>query len=241
MTKASKPRLWLTAAVLGSVVALFLCFAGGLSPLAAADRPALALFALCAAFPVGAMLGRLETTRRAAGARAAAGLVGGLALALVVSLPDPALAVRTASWCAAAALLGCALAGLGRGLGMAALLAWLGLCGLPFFCGSLGTWRQAAESVALAACPWLGFSADALGGDPLRRQVIYLGQWSSLGDEPATGLLQAWQLWVAAALALVAALVRPALGARPALPAEEGRAIVSPESGRDHDRAASQT
>jgi hypothetical protein len=233
MTKASERQAWPAALGLSVAAALVLCLASGLWPLAAVDRQALALFALCLALPLGAALGRVQGTPRDAGTRAAAGLLAGLVLATLLTLPDPALWVRTASWCAAAALLGCAVGGLAGAAGMAATLGWLGLCGLPFFCGRLGALAPAAESLALWGCPWLGFSADALGGDPLRRPVIYLGQWSSLGDKPALGLLQAWHLWFMAALALCAAL------ARAALPARAATAIVSPDSRRDHDSPGS--
>jgi hypothetical protein len=61
---------------------------------------------------------------------------------------------------------------------------------------------------SMQGCPWLGFAQDAIGGDPLRRSVIYLGQWSSLGDQPALGLLTAAELWSMAALSLAASLLR---------------------------------
>lgn len=205
-------------AIAGPVTGAALCLIAGLSPLAAADRPALALFALCLSLPLGVALARPEADVRAAGGRAGAALVAGVLLAMTVSIGDFALLLRTASWCAAGALLGAMLGGLARGTGAAATMAWLVLCGLPFFGGELGAWRALAEDYAMQGCPWLGFSQDAMGGDPLRRSVMYLGQWSSLGDKPAFGLLNAAELWAAAALALAANLLRSGLPRQASLP-----------------------
>jgi hypothetical protein len=218
---------WLFMPVaLGLGTAGALIAASGLSPLAAADRPALALFAVCLSLPLGAALGSFASDSQAKnvpdplrlrGNRAIGALLCGALPALFLTGPDPAFFVRTASWCAAGCLLGAALAGLARGVGLLASMGWLSLCGLPFFCDKLGGWSGTAEMYALQGCPWLGFSLDAIGGDPLRRSVIYLGQWSSLGDQPSIGLLTAAELWGAAALALAASLLRAVapLGARP--------------------------
>lgn len=198
---------------LGAVIALLLCLAGGLNPLSAQDRPALALWSLCAALPMGAALGRPGLGARAAGLHCASGLAAGVTLATLVSLGDPALWVRTASWCAAAALIGAALATVARGGGMVACVLWLLLCALPFFSGKLGSMSESAGGWALHGCPWLGFAKDALDPDPLRLPVLYLGQWSSLSDQPALGLLSAAELWLAGLLSLVAALLRAGLRA----------------------------
>lgn len=217
--KTSEPRAWVvfgTASGVALGAGAILAIAGRLSPLAAADRPALALFAVCLSLPLGAALGRaarpcLGGAVRVAGVYGAAALLAGVLMAVATSGADPALLVRTASWCAAGCLLGASLQGVARGVGIVATLAWLGLCALPFICGSLGSWREVAEGYALQGCPWLGFSQDAFGGDPLRRSVIYLGKWSSLEDKPAFGLLSAAELWVAAALGLAAYLLRTGL------------------------------
>ena len=64
------------------------------------------------------------------------------------------------------------------------------------------------ENWALQGSPWLGFASDAFGGDPLRRPVLYMGQWSGLGSLAAEGLLESWLLWLLGALALLGALLR---------------------------------
>jgi len=209
-------QVYAVAAAAGVCTGAALCLLGGLSPLAAADRPALALWAVCASLPLGAALGTAEPDAGKAGLRAGAALVAGAMLALVATVGDAGLLWRTASWCGAAALIGATLAGVARAGGVLATLIWLALCGLPFFCGKLGEYSTLAEGYALQVCPWLGFSHDALGGDPLRRTVIYLGQWSSLGDKPAFGLLAAAELWLAALLALAANLLRAGLPKRDA-------------------------
>lgn len=225
MKNSSGPRILVASAALAAAVAICVAVAAQLSPLAAADRPALALMAVCLSLPLGAALGSLAADSpakkgpdplRRQGNLAFAALLCGALLALFLTGPDPAFFARTASWCAAGSLLGAALAGLARGAGLLASMGWLAMCGLPFFCDKLGGWSGTAEIYALQGCPWLGFSLDAIGGDPLRRSVIYLGQWSSLGDQPSMGLLTAAELWGAAALALAASLLRAVapLGAR---------------------------
>lgn len=186
----------------------------GLSPLAAVDRVALGLLALCISLPLGAALSRPATTSRQAASGAAAALAAGALLGLLTTGPDPALAVRAMLWCAAACLLGCALAGIARGAGVVATLTWLGLCAMPFACGATGSWQPQAEAFALAGCPWLGMSQDVTGVDPLHRSVMYLGQWSAISDRAPGGFATALQLWVAAALALSALLLRSGLPAR---------------------------
>lgn len=206
--KNSGLRVIVPGLVLGAAVALLLCMAGGLSPLAALDRPALALWALCAALPMGAALGRPGLGVHSAGLHCASALAAGVVLATLVTLGDPALWLRAASWCGAAALVGGALATVARGGGMVACVLWLALCALPFFSGKLGSMSEPAKEWALHGCPWLGFAKDALDPDPLRLPVLYLGQWSSLSDQPALGLLSAAELWLAGLLSLAAALLR---------------------------------
>lgn len=202
-------KLLLFPAALAAAAAAALIFGAGLSPLAAADRPALALFAVCLCVPLGAAMAQVpQEGMRRAGTRAMGALLAGTLLALLTTGPDPSLLVRTASWSAAGCLLGAMLAGMMPGAGVLLTLAWLAFCGLPFFCDKLGSFSDAAAMYALQGCPWLGFSQDAFGGDPLRKPVFYLGQWSPLADEPSMGLLTAGQVWVASALALAAALLR---------------------------------
>lgn len=204
MTKTLTSRLALVAG--GTVAAsLLLAFGAGLQPLAAADRPALALMAVTLSLPLGAFVSGRATTLRDAGERAGASLLAGVLLAACFTLFEPALFARTAVWCGAAALLGGSLGALHTLAGFVAALGWLLLCGLPFFVEKLpgDLWRD----YALHGCPWLGFSQDAFGGDPLRRSVLYLGHWSELRDEPAFNLLRAHTLWLTGALTLAATLV----------------------------------
>jgi hypothetical protein len=215
-----QPRNALTAlaygAAVGGPLALVIALLAWLSPLAAADRPVLALLALTISLPLGAAVMSLSRLRQAgrpphgqarrpphasdSGLRA---LAAAAVLTLVLCGAEPALWARALSWCMAAALIGASATALWRPLGFAAALAWLGLNGLPFFYHRL---PLALEGTALRATPWLGFSQDAFGGDPLRHPVIYMGQWSELTSLPAAGLLSAPALWVGALAALVAAL-----------------------------------
>ena len=220
---ASHARALLLPAALGLGAGAALIAATGLSPLASSDRPALALIALCISLPLGAALrGLAPFSPRETGAAdqtapakkvpdpfhaAIAALLAGLLLSMLATAPDPDLFARTASWCAGAALLGQALGSITGGAPVT--LLWLALCAGPFAAGFMGSWQNAAELYAMQGCPWLGFSQDALGGDPLRKPVLYLGQWSTLSDQPALGLLTAAELWAMAALALAASMLRP--------------------------------
>lgn len=132
-------------------------------------------------------------------------MLAGALFAACFTLAEPALFVRTAVWCMAASLIGGALASMHHAAGVAATCLWLLACGLPFFFEKLPGegWRD----YALYGCPWLGFSQDALGGDPLRRSVLYLGHWTELSDEPAINLMRAETLWLTGALTLAAALL----------------------------------
>lgn len=197
----------------GAAPALLLCLLLGLSPLAAADREALALAAVSISLPLGAAVAWPARGTRQAGNVALAALAAGGTLALLLAFGDPTLLLRLGIWCAAAALLGAAVASMARNqwLGVATAALWLFLCGLPFFCDRMGPLSSRMEDWALQGCPWLGFAQDALDTDPLRRPVMYLGKWSPLSDSPAGELLTAGTLWVAAALAFAALVVRAGL------------------------------
>lgn len=183
------------------------CLAAWLSPLAASDRPVLALLAVTLSFPLGCAVGRRPHTMRQAGGVGLGAVVAALTLAAIVSLLEPALFVRTASWCVAAALLGACIASASGTAGVGATCFWLFLCGLPFFYWRLPVFAETWELWALQGCPWLGFSGDAFGGDPLRRPVIYLGQWTELSGATSLGTLQAETLWLAAVPAFASLLV----------------------------------
>jgi len=182
----------------GLCLGLVLCAASWLSPLAASDRPTLALLAVTLSLPFGVVLSRRPTGVRHAGEVAAGSVLAALALAAVVAVLDPALFVRTSSWCVAAALLGTSLGSISRAMGVFAAAFWLLLCGLPFFYQHVPVLAGTFENWALQGCPWLGFSSDAFGGDPLRRPVLYLGRWSGLSDSTTTELLRPATLWLAA-------------------------------------------
>jgi hypothetical protein len=186
----------------GAVAAAAICLAAWLSPLAAADRPTLALLAVTFSLPLGCMIARRPADPRAAGAIGLGAIAAGLGLALV-TLFEPALFVRTGSWCIAAALLGASLGSL-RVAGVVATCFWLFLSGLPFFYERL---PLDLEGWALQGCPWLGFSSDAFGGDPLRRPLIYMGHWSELTGASGFGTLRPSTLWLAAVPAFAALIV----------------------------------
>jgi hypothetical protein len=192
-------------ALFGLGAATLICLAAWLSPLAAQDRPALALIAIAVALPLGAAAG---ATGLSAASLAARGLAAGFALATMLTVFTFELWTHAVLWCCAAALIGSALAGFGRVAAVAAAAGWLMLCGLPFFYDSMPVLRGTAADWALTGCPWLGFSHSAIGGDPLRRPVLYLGQLSGLSDQPVYGLLTAGTLWIAAALAWSAHVVK---------------------------------
>jgi hypothetical protein len=191
----------------GAGAGVLTCVAGWLSPLAAGDRPVLALFAVTLSLPLGCTLARTPGSMRQAGGIGLGAVVASLALAATVSVLEPALFVRTASWCLAAALLGACVASASRAAGVIATCFWLFLCGLPFFYARMPIFPETLELWALQGCPWLGFSADAFGGDPLRRPVIYMGHWTELSGATSLGVLQAQTLWLAAVPALASLIV----------------------------------
>lgn len=207
------------AAILGAVagVAAGVVIAAGtwLSPLAAADRPVLALVAVTFALPLGAMLAARPLSLPHAGAIGLSAALAGLMLATTVCVFEPALWLRTASWCVAAALIGASAGTLVRGGGLAATAFWLLLCGLPFFYPNLPILSETAGAWAQQGCPWLGFSTDALGGDPLRLSVIYLGKWTDLSAQSVPDVLDVSTLWLVAALLLAATLITAANPVRP--------------------------
>jgi hypothetical protein len=186
---------------------VLVCLAAWLSPLAATDRPTLALFAVALSLPLGCAISREPASARDAGGLGLAAVIAALGLAAVVSLLEPALFIRTASWCVAAGLIGVCLGAIGRGPGVVATCIWLFLNGLPFFYERMPILESTLEAWALQGCPWLGFSADAFGGDPLRRPVLYLGQWTGLSGSTGMGTLQASTLWLAAVPAFASLIV----------------------------------
>jgi hypothetical protein len=192
----------LVGAIFGAGAGALICLATWLSPLAALDRPTLALIGVTISLPLGAMSARQSAGTQDSSAVAMRGLIAGLVLSATLSVFEPDLWLRAAVWICAAALIGAAATGVHRAAGVAASALWLALGGLPFFCHALPAFAETAQSWALGGCPWLGFSQDAFGGDPLRRPVLYLGQWSELADKPALGLLTAGTLWITGALTL---------------------------------------
>ena len=196
----------------GAGTGTFLCLVGWLSPLAAGDRPALALLAATLSLPLGCLVARHPSSVREAGGIGIRAVVAALALSIVVSLPEPQLWVRVASWCLASCLLGAAVGSSIRGAGPVATCVWLFLCGLPFFFQHLPVFRETAEEWALHACPWLGFSMDAFGGDPLRRPLIYMGHWTELTGATSLRMLQVSTLWFAAVLTLASLIVSSSIG-----------------------------
>jgi hypothetical protein len=190
-----------TGALCGAAAGAVICVGAWLSPLASIDRSALALIGVCLALPLGAMCGNPAATPRDSTLIALRALAAAVALATVLTIAEPELWFRTMVWCCAASLIGAAATGMWLGAGLAASVAWLGLCGLPFYYDALPVFRDTAEGWALGGSPWLGFSQDAFGGDPLRRPVMYLGRMSELTDKPAGGLLSAGTLWIAGVLA----------------------------------------
>jgi hypothetical protein len=203
--KTSNPAL--AGLLFGLGAGLLVCLAAWLSPLAAADRPVLALFAVTLSLPLGCAVSRTPVGIRDAGGLGLCAVIAGLALAAVVSLLEPALFIRTASWCVAAGLLGATIGAIGRGAGVVATCFWLFLNGLPFFYERIPMFAETMETWALQGCPWLGFSADAFGGDPLRRPVLYLGQWTELSGSTGMGALQISTLWLAAVPAFASLIV----------------------------------
>jgi hypothetical protein len=167
----------------------------------------LALFAVTLSLPLGCVVARTVQGMGQARGVGLSAVVAAMALAAVVSVLELELFVRTVSWCLAAALLGACVASASRVAGVAMVCFWLFLCGLPFFYEHLPIFPETAEAWALQGCPWLGFSAEAFGGDPLRRPVIYLGQWTELSDTTSLGALQAETLWLAAVPAFASLLV----------------------------------
>ncbi|MCC6573674.1 MAG: hypothetical protein IT462_07775 [Planctomycetes bacterium] len=217
--------LWkqlVVGAATGAIIGAVLLVATTLSPLAALDRRALALVCVSLAVPVGAMLAFAPANLRQAGLPAFRALAGGLALALVVVAADPRLALALALWLCPAMMIGASLGSLDK-RGIAGLIAagcWLALCAAPFFFQVFEDTSYGVGSRwwALQGCPWLGFAQSHLSLDPsrpldpLRQDIIYMGHWSKLTDMPANGLLSSGTLWVLAALALAAALVRHVAG-----------------------------
>jgi hypothetical protein len=196
----------------GVAAGLLLALASGLSPLSADDRRGLVLLGLTVALPLGCVAARKARHWRGALALAGSGVLCGVALATVVAAFEPALWWTCAVWFSGAALLGAAAAGLaGRGGAVVATGAWFALHSLPFCYHRVPWFTGTLEGWALQGAPWLGFSMDAFGGDPLRMPVLYMGKWSELSSGPAAGVLSPGTLWIAALLACatLAASVAP--------------------------------
>jgi hypothetical protein len=201
-------------AIYGVGAGVVVCAAAWLSPLAAADRSALALIGVSLSLPLGALSATRPSGLSEYAPATIRALTAGAAFAAILTIADPALWARTLLWCCPAALIGAAVSGMYRAAGVVTSVLWLALGGLPFFYGSAPLPDHTAETWALSGAPWLGFSQDAFGGDPLRRPVLYMGRWSELTDKPAAGLLTAGTLWIAAALSLAALMLQAALGNR---------------------------
>ncbi|MBZ0135751.1 MAG: hypothetical protein K8I27_05210 [Planctomycetes bacterium] len=220
---SSLPRAALAGATWGVGAGVLLCLGAWLSPLAASDRPALALLAVTISLPLGCVVGRQPVVPREAGAVGLRAIVAALCLTAVVSLADPALFLRTASWCVAAGVIGVGAASLLRGAGVFATCFWLVLCALPFCYDKLPVLQTTGEAWAMQGCPWLGFSQDAFGGDPLRRPVLYLGHWSGLSSHTSMNLLQISTLWLACVPAFAAMILASGIP----------RSAITPEEGAD--------
>lgn len=165
------------------------------------DRPVLALLAVTMALPLGIAASARGVTTAEVLLRGTSAAVVFVTLLVVFSF---SLWTTVLLWCLPPALIGAALAGISRGLAVATAVVWLALSGLPFYFESVPLFQASVAGWAISGVPWLGFSQDAFGGDPLRRSVIYLGQLSGLTDQPAEGFLTAGPLWMTAALATVA-------------------------------------
>jgi hypothetical protein len=202
-------------AIYGVGAGIVVCAATWLSPLAAADRSALALIGVSLSLPLGALSATRPSGLRECAPATLRALTAGATFAAILTIAEPALWARALLWCCPAALIGAALAGMHRAAGVVASVLWLILGGLPFFYGSTPLPDSTAETWALSGAPWLGFSQDAFGGDPLRRPVLYMGRWSDLTDKPAAGLLTAGTLWIAAALSLAALMLQATFRNRP--------------------------
>ncbi|MCB9893558.1 MAG: hypothetical protein H6839_03830 [Planctomycetes bacterium] len=194
--------------------AIVVCFAARLSPLAASDRPSLALLGVTVSFPLGVFVSRRPNDLRDASGLGITAVVAAVALATMLTIAEPGLWLRTASWTIAAALLGASIGSTSFAAGLLSTCAWLALNGLPFFYDRLPVFTDTAETWALQGCPWLGFSSDAFGGDPLRRPVLYLGQWTELTGANSFSLLRASTLWLAAVPAFASLLIASLAGSQ---------------------------
>ncbi len=213
--KSPSPKTSLTTskqlavgATYGVGAGIVVCAAAWLSPLAAADRSALALIGVTVSLPLGALCAKRPAGLRECAPATLRALAAAGGLATVLTVADPALWARTLLWCFPAAVIGASLAGMHRAAGVVVAMIWLALGGLPFYYESAPIPNATAETWALSGAPWLGFSQDAFGGDPLRQPVIYMGRWTELTDKPAIGLLTAGTLWIAAALSLAAQMLQ---------------------------------
>jgi hypothetical protein len=205
----SVARTLLAGVAVGALAAVLIALLAWLSPLSAGDRRGLALLAVTASLPVGCIAARLARGWRDALAVSASGLVAGAVLATGLTVFGPSLWWTTLVWCAGAGWLGASVTGLAtRGAGVAVSGLWLFLGGLPFFYDKSPWFEQSLEGWALQGAPWLGFSMDAFGGDPLRMPIIYMGKMSELTSVPAAGVLSAGTLWLAAAFACAALTAR---------------------------------
>ena len=193
--------------LVGAAAAVVVCLASWLSPLSAGDRPTLALLGVTLSLPLGCLLARTPNGLREASAIGISSVVATLVFTGVLVGFEPALWLRTASWCVAGGLIGSSIASMAAGAGVVLTCFWLALNGLPFFYSRIPVFADVAELWALQGCPWLGFSSDAFGGDPLRRPVLYLGQWTELTGTTSLGLLRVSTLWVAAVPGFASLLV----------------------------------
>jgi len=198
----------------GLAVGVGICLLTGLSPFSKVDRSALVLLAITVALPLGVLVSARAESKKEVLANGQRALIAGLILALTVAVGDPAMALKTAMWTVPAALIGGGISGAIRAkwVGLPLVAGWLLLCGMPF----LYETSSAAEWLTLNGTPWLGMSLDVVGGDPLRREVMYMGEKSPIIDQPAQALMGSGSLWLAALVATIALAIKARLIREPA-------------------------
>ncbi|MDC1141560.1 hypothetical protein OAU50_00585 [Planctomycetota bacterium] len=202
----STGRVTASGVAWGVGVGLALCLLTGLSPFSQVDRNALALLAITVSVLLGVLTVTTKDIRTNPIANGRRGVIAGLALALVIALGDPMFALTAALWIVPASLIGAAtVTAIGwRWFGVPIVACWILLCGLPF----LYETSEAAGWIALHCNPWLGMSFDVVGGNPLTRDVIYMGEKSRLIDEPAQALMTSASLWLVAFVSTGALAIR---------------------------------
>ncbi len=217
MTTNSTHNLHKTALaglIWGLAVGVGICLLTGLSPFSKVDRSALVLLAITVALPLGVLVCAQAKSKNEVLANGQRALIAGLVLALTVAAGDPVMALKTAMWTIPAALIGGGLSGAieAKWVGLPLVAGWLLLCGMPFLYETSPT----AEWLTLNGTPWLGMSLDVVGGDPLRREVMYMGEKSPIIDQPVQALMGNGTLWLAALVATVVLVIKARLKSEPA-------------------------